>query len=360
MISEQKRIFVTGGAGFIGSAFTITAIEKGYQVVNLDKLTYSGNLDNLSSISKSPNYQFVHGDIGDADLVLKILQEFRPNFLVNFAAETHVDRSIRHPQDFIKTNVEATERLLWATKEWWDSLRGLKKTDFRFHHISTDEVFGSLTEEDPPFTESSHLRPNSPYSASKASSDLIVRAYFHTYGLPVTISNCSNNYGPRQYPEKLIPFMILRASEGKELPVYGNGLNVRDWLHVDDHCDAIMTILEKGVIGETYNIGGTCEVNNITVVKMICKILNEVNPKVRGGSYSDQIVFVTDRPGHDFRYAIDISKITNELGWKPSINFEDGLRDTVQWYLNNVEWRERLNQRSLADWISSNYESSIL
>lgn len=350
------RLLVTGGAGFIGSNFILGRIAKGDSVLILDKLTYSGNLENLASVRDNPNYSFVHGDIGDRALVKILLGEFKPQAIVNFAAETHVDRSVVDPDSFVQSNVVGTTNLLLESLDYWRSLEEERKRQFRLHHISTDEVYGTLGFEDAPFTEETAYSPNSPYSASKASSDHFVRAFHETYGLPTLISNCSNNYGPRQFPEKLIPLMILNAVEGKPLPIYGNGKNIRDWLHVNDHCDAISIILEKAAPGESYNVGGNCEKNNLEVVGTIVKILDEECPRKDGKSYSEQITFVKDRPGHDLRYAIDASKIKKELGWSPSFNFDQGIRDTVLWYLNNEEWVRNVQSGSYQDWIKRNYE----
>lgn len=349
------RLLVTGGAGFIGSNFILGRIAKGDSVLNLDKLTYSGNLENLESIKGNRNYSFVRGDIGDRTLVNKLLREFKPHAVVNFAAETHVDRSVVDPNSFVQSNVVGTTNLLLESLDYWRALEE-GKTQFRFHHISTDEVYGTLDFNDAPFTEETAYAPNSPYSASKASSDHFVRAFHETYGLPTLISNCSNNYGPRQFPEKLIPLMILNALEGKPLPIYGNGKNIRDWLHVNDHCNAISTILEKAVPGESYNVGGNCEKNNLEVVGAIVKILDHECPRSDGKSYSEQITYVKDRPGHDLRYAIDASKIKRELGWTPSFNFDQGIKDTVLWYLNNEEWVRNVKNGSYQDWIIRNYE----
>lgn len=350
------RLLVTGGAGFIGSNFILRRTAKGDSILNLDKLTYSGNLENLASVKGNTNYSFVRGDIGDRALVNKILGEFKPQAIVNFAAETHVDRSVVDPNSFVQSNVVSTTNLLLESLDYWRSLEEEKKRQFRFHHISTDEVYGTLGFEDAPFTEETAYSPNSPYSASKASSDHFVRAFHETYGLPTLISNCSNNYGLRQFPEKLIPLMILNAIEGKPLPIYGNGKNIRDWLHVNDHCDAISTILKKAVPGESYNVGGNCEKNNLEVVGAVVKILDKECPRSDGKSYSEQITFVKDRPGHDLRYAIDASKIKKELRWSPSFNFDQGIRDTVLWYLNNEEWVRNVKNGSYQDWIKQNYE----
>ncbi|WP_370746176.1 dTDP-glucose 4,6-dehydratase [Parasutterella sp.] len=350
------KLLITGGAGFIGSNFILNRIEKGDQVVNLDKLTYSGNLNNLVSVQNRENYSFVRGDIGDKSLVRKIFSECRPDAVVNFAAETHVDRSVIDPESFVRTNVLGTSNLLLETLEYWKSLSQEEKAKFRFHHISTDEVYGSLGFEDPAFTENTAYAPNSPYSASKASSDHFVRAFHETYGLPTLISNCSNNYGPRQFPEKLIPLMVLNAIEGKPLPIYGNGKNIRDWLHVFDHCDAISLILEKSKPGECYNVGGNSEKNNLEVVAAIINVLDQEVPRPDGKSYSEQIHFVKDRPGHDLRYAINADKIKKDLGWTPKFNFDQGIRETVLWYLANEDWVKNVKDGSYQDWIKKNYE----
>lgn len=325
-------------------------------MVNLDKLTYSGNLNNLVSVQNRENYSFVRGDIGDKSLVRKIFSECRPDAVVNFAAETHVDRSVIDPESFVRTNVLGTSNLLLDTLEYWKSLSQEEKAKFRFHHISTDEVYGSLGFEDPAFTENTAYAPNSPYSASKASSDHFVRAFHETYGLPTLISNCSNNYGPRQFPEKLIPLMVLNAIEGKPLPIYGNGKNIRDWLHVFDHCDAISLILEKSKPGECYNVGGNSEKNNLEVVAAIINVLDQEVPRPDGKSYSEQIHFVKDRPGHDLRYAINADKIKKDLGWTPKFNFDQGIRETVLWYLANEDWVKNVKDGSYQDWIKKNYE----
>ena len=350
------KLLITGGAGFIGSNFILNRIEKGDQVVNLDKLTYSGNLNNLVSVQNRENYSFVRGDIGDKSLVRKIFSECRPDAVVNFAAETHVDRSVIDPESFVRTNVLGTSNLLLETLEYWKSLSQEEKAKFRFHHISTDEVYGSLGFEDPAFTENTAYAPNSPYSASKASSDHFVRAFHETYGLPTLISNCSNNYGPRQFPEKLIPLMVLNAIEGKPLPIYGNGKNIRDWLHVFDHCDAISLILEKSKPGECYNVGGNSEKNNLEVVAAIINVLDQEVPRPDGKSYSEQIHFVKDRPGHELRYAINADKIKKDLGWTPKFNFDQGIRETVLWYLANEDWVKNVKDGSYQDWIKKNYE----
>lgn len=333
----MNTILVTGGAGFIGSNCVHMAIAQGKKVINLDSLTYAGNLESLQAIVDNPNYIFVQGDIGDGLLVDQLLAEHSPDVVVNFAAESHVDRSIEGPAAFIQTNIVGTFNLLESVKKYWLKRAEADKAKFRFLHVSTDEVFGSLGETGY-FTEETPYAPNSPYSASKASSDHLVRAYHHTYGLPVVTTNCSNNYGPYQFPEKLIPLMILNALAGKSLPIYGDGKNVRDWLYVEDHCSAILTVLEKGEIGETYNIGGHNEKSNLEIVYKICDLLDKARPRDTGKSYREQIAYVKDRPGHDRRYAIDASKIKDELGWVPSETFESGIEKTIQWYLHNAEW----------------------
>lgn len=335
------RILVTGGAGFIGSNFVLQCLahEAGVEsLVNLDKLTYAGNPANLAPIDGDPRYHFVQGDIGDRELVRKLLGQHGLTAVVNFAAESHVDRSIDGPEAFIQTNVVGTLRLLDTVRHYWQALPAGEKEAFRFLHVSTDEVYGSLLPEDPAFSETTPFAPNSPYAASKAASDHLVRAYHHTYGLPVLTTNCSNNYGPLQFPEKLIPLVILNALEGRPLPIYGDGKNVRDWLYVEDHCRAIRLVLERGTVGATYNVGGMCERQNIEVVNRICGLLDELAPRSDGVSYLEQKTYVRDRPGHDRRYAIDCSKLTAELGWKPTESFETGLRKTVAWYLQNRAW----------------------
>ena len=330
-------ILVTGGAGFIGSNFVLDWLAGSDEpVVNLDKLTYAGNLKNLDSVANDPRHVFVQGDIGDRALLDRLLAEHRPRAVLNFAAESHVDRSIHGPEDFIQTNVLGTFRLLESVRAYWAGLPAGEKDAFRFLHVSTDEVYGTLAPSAPAFAETHRYEPNSPYSASKAASDHLVRAWHHTYGLPVLTTNCSNNYGPYQFPEKLIPLVILNALDGKPLPVYGDGQQVRDWLYVVDHCRAIARVLDAGVVGETYNVGGLNEKTNLQVVDTICQLLDELRPKADGSSYKTQITHVTDRPGHDRRYAIDASKIEAELGWQPSESFETGLRKTVQWYLGQV------------------------
>ena len=332
-------ILITGGAGFIGGNFVLDWLKdpEAEGIVNLDKLTYAGNLATLDTLKSDPRYFFVHGDIGDQALVTKLLNEHQPRAIVNFAAESHVDRSIHGPAEFVQTNIVGTFNLLECARTYWNTLDESKKATFRFHHVSTDEVYGSLSASDPAFTETNPYEPNSPYSASKAASDHLVRAWFHTYGFPVVTTNCSNNYGPYHFPEKLIPLMIINAFEGKPLPVYGNGQNVRDWLYVDDHADALLKVAQKGVIGETYNLGGHNEKANIEVVKAICGILDALRPNP-AGPHERLITYVTDRPGHDARYAIDAGKIASELGWRPRETFETGLRRTVEWYLANTGW----------------------
>ena len=332
---------VTGGAGFIGGNFVLEAVARGVRVVNLDALTYAGNRDTLASIEGDPNHVFVHGDIGDRALVARLLAEHRPDAVVNFAAESHVDRSIDGPAAFIQTNVVGTLALLEAVRDYWKSLAGDARGDFRFLHVSTDEVYGTLGETGR-FTETTPYAPNSPYSASKAASDHLVRAFHHTYGLPVLTTNCSNNYGPYHFPEKLIPLVIAKALAGEPLPVYGDGRQVRDWLFVADHCEAIRTVLAKGRVGETYNVGGNAEKQNIEVVKAICALLDQRRPREDGRPRESQITFVADRPGHDRRYAIDASKLRDELGWQPRYSFEQGIAETVDWYLAHQDWVRRV------------------
>jgi dTDP-glucose 4,6-dehydratase len=349
-------ILVTGGAGFIGSNFVLDWLAQSSEpVFNLDKLTYAGNLKNLASLDGHAGHIFVHGDIGDAALVVSLLHKYQPRAIVNFAAESHVDRSIHGPQDFVETNIVGTFKLLEAVRGYWGELDDAAKQSFRFLHVSTDEVYGSLAKDDPAFTETHRYEPNSPYSASKAASDHLVRAYHHTYGLPVLTTNCSNNYGPYHFPEKLIPLMIVNALAGKALPVYGDGQQVRDWLYVKDHCSAIRRVLEDGQLGETYNVGGWNEKPNLSIVHSVCSLLNEMRPRTDGKSYSDQITYVKDRPGHDRRYAIDASKIERELGWKPAETFETGIRKTVQWYLNHPEWVAQVQSGAYRDWVQAHY-----
>lgn len=332
---------VTGGAGFIGGNFVLQAVRDGIKVVNLDALTYAGNPDTLASLEGDPRHVFVHGDIGDGELVARLLAEHRPDAVINFAAESHVDRSIDGPAAFVQTNVVGTLALLEAVRDYWKSLEQPKKDAFRFLHVSTDEVYGSLGETGL-FTEETAYAPNSPYAASKAASDHLVRAFHHTYGLPVLTTNCSNNYGPYQFPEKLIPLIIAKALAGEPLPIYGDGGNVRDWLYVGDHCTAIRAVLAGGRVGEVYNVGGNAEKRNIEVVKTICSLLDAKRPRSDGRKYEEQITFVSDRPGHDRRYAIDAGKIRAELGWKPAHCFEQGIADTVDWYLHNQPWVQRV------------------
>ena len=332
---------VTGGAGFIGGNFVLEAVAGGHRVVNLDALTYAGNRDTLAALDGNAHHLFVHGDIGDAAMVAGLLAEHRPEAVINFAAESHVDRSIDGPAAFVQTNVVGTLTLLEAVRDHWKSLQGDAKENFRFLHVSTDEVYGSLGDTGQ-FTETTAYAPNSPYSASKAASDHLVRAFHHTYGLPVLTTNCSNNYGPYQFPEKLIPLVIARALAGEPLPVYGDGRNVRDWLYVADHCAAIRAVLARGRVGETYNVGGDAERENIEVVRMICQLLDERRPRDDGEPRSGQIIYVADRPGHDRRYAIDASKLKRELGWAPAHSFEQGIADTVDWYLEHQDWVQRV------------------
>lgn len=351
-------IFVTGGAGFIGSNFVLDWLAEAEEtVINLDALTYAGNLDNLKSLKEDSRHLFVKGDIGDFDLVSQLLAEHQPRAVVNFAAESHVDRSIHGPEDFIHTNIVGTFRLLEAVRAYWNTLEGDAKSGFRFLHVSTDEVYGSLATEDSAFTETNRYEPNSPYSASKAASDHLVRAYHHTYGLPVLTTNCSNNYGPYHFPEKLIPLVIHNALAGKPLPIYGDGQQIRDWLYVKDHCSAIRRVLEAGRVGETYNVGGWNEKPNLDVVHTLCAILDELSPRADGQPYKTQITYVKDRPGHDRRYAIDASKIERELGWKPSETFETGIRKTVQWYLDNQAWVQNVTSGAYREWVGKQYEA---
>ncbi len=352
-------ILVTGGAGFIGANFVLDWLAQCDEpVVNLDKLTYAGNLETLKSLQGDARHIFVQGDIGDAALVERLLAEHRPRAVVNFAAESHVDRSIHGPGEFIETNVVGTFRLLDAVRGYWGALPADEKAAFRFLHVSTDEVYGSLAKDDPAFAETNRYEPNSPYSASKAASDHLVRAWHHTYGLPVLTTNCSNNYGPYHFPEKLIPLMIVNALAGKALPVYGDGMQIRDWLYVKDHCSAIRTVLAKGRLGETYNVGGWNEKPNIEIVKTVCALLDELKPRADGQPYASQITYVTDRPGHDRRYAIDARKLERELGWKPAETFETGIRKTVQWYLANPQWVADVQSGAYREWVSKQYAGS--
>jgi len=351
-------ILVTGGAGFIGSNFILDWIEAtGETVVNLDKLTYAGNLENLARLKGDPRHVFVQGDINDRELVAKLLSQRQPRAIIHFAAESHVDRSIHGPGEFIQTNINGTFSLLEEVRAYWQGLQGEEKAAFRFLHVSTDEVYGSLGPNDPPFTETTAYAPNSPYSASKAASDHLVRAYHHTYGLPTLTTNCSNNYGAFQFPEKLIPLILLNALNGKPLPIYGDGMNVRDWLYVGDHCAAIRAVLAGGRLGETYNIGGWNEKTNLDVVNTVCAILDELKPAADSKPYASLITYVKDRPGHDRRYAIDARKIERELGWKPMETFETGIRKTVAWYLDNLGWVENIVSGEYQNWLATNYQS---
>jgi dTDP-glucose 4,6-dehydratase len=352
-------ILVTGGAGFIGGNFVLDWLAKSNEkIVNLDKLTYAGNLETLSSLEGNPSHIFVQGDIGDVALVERLLAEHKPRAVVNFAAESHVDRSIHGPGDFIETNIMGTFRLLESVRGYWSALPDADKTAFRFLHVSTDEVYGSLAKDDPAFTETNTYEPNSPYSASKAASDHLVRAWHHTYSLPVLTTNCSNNYGPYHFPEKLIPLMIVNALAGKPLPVYGDGMQIRDWLYVKDHCSAIRRVLEAGRLGETYNVGGWNEKPNLDIVHTVCKLLDEMRPKADGASYATQITYVTDRPGHDRRYAIDARKLEKELGWKPAETFETGIRKTVEWYLANPTWVANVQSGNYREWVQKQYQAA--
>ncbi|HBO7920495.1 TPA: dTDP-glucose 4,6-dehydratase [Pseudomonas aeruginosa] len=349
-------ILVTGGAGFIGSNFVLDWLAQSDEpVINLDKLTYAGNLENLASLEGDARHLFFQGDIGDSALLTRLLAEHQPRAILNFAAESHVDRSIHGPEDFIETNIVGTFRLLEAIRAYWKALEPQAQQAFRFLHVSTDEVYGSLGKDEPAFTEKHQYEPNSPYSASKAASDHLVRAYHHTYGLPVLTTNCSNNYGPYHFPEKLIPLMIVNALAGKPLPVYGDGQQIRDWLYVKDHCSAIRRVLEAGVLGETYNVGGWNEKPNLEIVRTVCALLDELRPRADGQPYQQQIAYVTDRPGHDRRYAIDATKLATELGWKPAETFETGIRKTVQWYLDNQTWVNNVLSGDYRQWMETNY-----
>ena len=350
-------ILVTGGAGFIGGNFVLDWLAGCDEpVVNLDKLTYAGNLETLASLQGHPGHIFVQGDIGDRPLLERLLAAHSPRAVIHFAAESHVDRSIHGPGEFIQTNIVGTYHLLEAVRGHWHGLPEDAKAAWRFLHVSTDEVYGSLSPTDPAFAETNRYEPNSPYSASKAASDHLVRAWHHTYGLPVLTTNCSNNYGPFHFPEKLIPLMIVNALAGKPLPVYGDGMQVRDWLYVKDHCSAIRRVLEAGRLGETYNVGGWNEKPNIEIVKTVCALLDELRPRADGQSYTTQISYVTDRPGHDRRYAIDARKLQRELGWKPAETFETGIRKTVQWYLDHPAWVQNVQSGAYRDWVSRNYQ----
>ena len=360
MTNVRNTILVTGGAGFIGSNFVLQWIKNsGAAVINLDLLTYAGNPNNLAALEGNPRHLLVRGDICDAQLVAALLREHRPRFIVHFAAESHVDRSIADPGAFIRTNVQGTFTLLEQARLYWSEMDEAGRRGFRFLHVSTDEVYGTLGPDDPAFAENSAYAPNSPYAASKAASDHLARAYFHTYGLPVLTTNCSNNYGPFQFPEKLIPLVILNALEGKPLPVYGDGGNVRDWLYVQDHCVAIRAVLERGRPGETYNIGGRSEQKNLDVVTAICDLVDELQPNPSLSPRRKLITFVADRPGHDRRYAIDATKISRELGWVPEENFIDGLRKTVNWYLNHPVWVDNVRTGVYSEWIQQNYEKRV-
>ena len=353
-------ILVTGAAGFIGSNFVLDWLKTSSEtVINLDKLTYAGNRHNLATIQDDPRHTLVQGDIGDQSLVPQLLATHRPRAILNFAAESHVDRSIHGPGEFIQTNIVGTFHLLEAARDYWMQLEDAEKANFRFLHVSTDEVYGTLTASDAPFTEQNRYEPNSPYSASKAASDHLVRAWHHTYGLPVLTTNCSNNYGPYHFPEKLIPLTITNALAGKPLPIYGDGLQVRDWLYVGDHCSGIRRVLEAGTIGETYNIGGWNEQTNISIVQKICALLDERRPRADGTSYATQITHVKDRPGHDRRYAIDARKIEQQLGWRPAETLETGIRRTVDWYLENAEWVTQVQSGAYRDWVNKQYGETV-
>lgn len=352
----EKTILVTGGAGFIGANFIVDWLgSESAGIVNLDKLTYAGNLGSLQSVGNNPRHLFVHGDICDFDLVTGLLEKHRPSAIVHFAAESHVDRSIHGPEDFVQTNVVGTFRLLEAARAYFSKLSTGDRETFRFLHVSTDEVYGSLGPRDPAFSETSPYAPNSPYAASKAASDHLARAYFHTYGLPVVTTNCSNNYGPYQFPEKLIPVVILSALAGKRLPVYGDGMQVRDWLFVKDHCSAVRAVLQKGRPGQTYNVGGKTERTNLELVRVLCGILDELSPAQDGRPYEHLISHVGDRPGHDRRYAIDSGKIQVEIGWTPAESFDAGMRKTVAWYLGNPAWAAEVTSGEYRNWMTKNY-----
>ncbi|TXL22703.1 dTDP-glucose 4,6-dehydratase [Methylococcaceae bacterium HT2] len=350
-------IFVTGGAGFIGANFVLDWLaENDESIVNIDKLTYAGNLESLSSLQGDNRHIFVQGDIGDASLISELLEKHQPRAVINFAAESHVDRSIHGPEAFIQTNVVGTFHLLEAIRAYWNKLDGNSKQNFRLLHVSTDEVYGSLAKDEPAFTETHQYEPNSPYSASKAASDHLVRSYHHTYGLPALTTNCSNNYGPYHFPEKLIPLIIVNALAGKSLPVYGDGQQIRDWLYVKDHCSAIRRVLAAGTSGETYNVGGWNEKPNLEIVHTVCSLLDELRPRADKQGYAEQISFVTDRLGHDRRYAIDARKIERELDWKPVETFDTGIRKTVQWYLDNQDWVANVQSGAYRDWVEKNYQ----
>ena len=349
-------ILVTGGAGFIGANFVLDWLAQSDEpLLNLDKLTYAGNRENLASLANDRRHVFVHGDIADSDLTGRLLAQYTPRAIINFAAESHVDRSIHGPEDFIQTNVVGTFHLLESTRGYWSKLPAGTRERFRFLHVSTDEVYGSLTSDAPAFSETHRYEPNSPYSASKAASDHLVRAYHHTYHLPVLTTNCSNNYGPYQFPEKLIPLMIVNALAGRPLPVYGDGQQIRDWLYVQDHCSAIRRVMDAGRPGETYNIGGCNEKPNLEIVHTVCTLLDELRPRADGRPYREQITYVADRPGHDRRYAIDAGKIERELGWRPAETFATGIRKTVEWYLANQDWVSNVQSGAYRDWVEKNY-----
>lgn len=353
-------ILLTGGAGFIGSNLVHYWLEStSDSVINVDKLTYAGNRQNLARLAEDPRHIFAHADIGDVAVISRLLAKHKPRAILNLAAESHVDRSIDDPDAFIQTNVVATLRLLKTTHAYWNALPAEDKAKFRFLHVSTDEVYGSLRPNEPPFSETRPYAPNNPYSASKAASDHLVRSFFHTYGLPVLTTNCSNNYGPYQFPEKLIPLAIHRALNGEKIPVYGDGLNIRDWLYVTDHCAAIKTVLERGQPGEVYNVGAVGEKTNIDVVNLICAILDQEAPRSDGNSYRGQITFIEDRPGHDRRYAIDATKISRDCGWQPKENFESALRKTIRWYLDNQDWVKNVTSGAYRDWIAHRYEEHV-
>jgi dTDP-glucose 4,6-dehydratase len=360
-MSERSKIkmrtwLVTGGAGFIGSNFVLAQRKRGeVRVINLDLLTYAGNPLNLESLRDDPQHLFVRGDIGDSTLIRQLLRDHRPAAVLNFAAESHVDRSIVGPEDFIQTNVVGTFRLLEEVRRYWEGLSGAEREAFRLLHVSTDEVYGSLEPEGAPFHEATAYAPNSPYSASKAASDHLVRAYFHTYGLPTLTTNCSNNYGPRQFPEKLVPLLVMNGVSGKPLPIYGDGQNIRDWLYVEDHCEALRLVVERGRVGEVYNVGGNCEKTNLEVVRAVCSILDELFPTSSHAPHASLIAFVKDRAGHDRRYAIDSSKTERELGWRPEETFESGFRKTVHWYLEHPAWVESVQTGAYRAWILQNY-----
>ena len=356
MLNDSSPILVTGGAGFIGSNFVLDWLALAQTpVVNLDKLTYAGNLQNLASVEKHPAYHFEQGDICDQPFVAGLLDRYQPRAILHFAAESHVDRSLTGPEAFVRANIEGTFRLLEATRAYVSKLGPDERKKFRFLHVSTDEVYGTLRPEDPAFEETTAYAPNSPYAASKAASDHLVRAYIHSYGLPAVTTNCSNNYGPYQFPEKLLPLMITNALAGKALPVYGDGMQVRDWLYVGDHCAAIRVVLEKGVIGETYNVGGRNEQANLDTVKLLCSLLDELRPTSPYAPHENLVSFVTDRPGHDRRYAINATKIEQQLGWKPAETFATGLRRTVEWYLANQDWVQQVTSGAYRQWIDQNY-----